>query len=518
MDLVFVELLNRSIAAGWLILAVLVLRLILKKAPKWLTCILWAIVAVRLVSPITLESIFSLIPSAETISPYVVQYAQNPAINSGVPFLNQAVNPMIRESLSPVPGASVNPLYVWMVLAGFLWAIGLLALLAYAVIGYLRMQHKVREAILLQDNIWLCDAVGSPFILGVFRPRIYLPSGIDGEQTASVIAHEQAHLKRLDHLWKMLAYLLLAVYWFQPLLWVSYHLFCRDIELACDEKVIGGLDLDGRKAYSRALVSCSLRCRAIMAGPLAFGEVGVKERVRIVLNYKKPAFWMVTAAVLVCILAAVCFLTDPKELEASQGGAAGAVEEDITWAERPMLKMDGEFYVDPYMPVSELPYGYTLAGTLTEEQAYNTELRGLPYYTNADSAGDFYVFQECGTPVDINTVDSTQLQWAYVRWVRVDNNGIEDRKLTRDDVCWLAQKGDSLEWSDFDPYAYQETGFGLYIRVYEIDQMFYVMVGGTAYPEEPMYFRLCAKDGTDEPWIDIRTDDAEAFFGEHERK
>ncbi len=184
-------------------------------------------------------------------------------------------------------------------------------------------------------------------------------------------------------------------------------------------------------------------------------------------------------------------------------------------AERPMLAMDGQMYVDPYMPVSRLPYGYALAGTLGEDQAYNTGLEGLEYYTNPDREDDFYVYQECGTPIDINTVDSTKRQWAYVRWIKAVNDGVENRCLTLDDVMFLARKGDSLAWTDFDLYSYVETGSGLEIRIYEIDERFSVWVGGTAYPEEPMYFYLQAKDGTD-AHIDIRDEDVAAFVEEHE--
>ena len=311
MDAIFLKLLNMSLAASWLILAVMVLRLILKKAPRWISCTLWATVAIRLICPYFFESSFSLVPSAETISSTTVRYAREPAIDSGVSFINNALNPIISESFAPAPGASVNPLYIWMFIASIIWVIGLISLLGYALVSFLRLRGKVREAAPLREKIWLCDAVKSPFILGLIRPRIYLSSSMDEEQMRYVLAHEQAHLKRRDHWWKFLGYLLLAVYWFNPLVWAAYILLCRDIEIACDEKVIRDMDMNEKKAYSDTLVSCSMQRRLIMACPLAFGEVGVKERVRSVLNYKKPAFWGIMAAIAVCVVVAVCFLTNP---------------------------------------------------------------------------------------------------------------------------------------------------------------------------------------------------------------
>ena len=214
MDTIFLKLLNMSIAAGWLILAVIVLRLLLKKAPKWLPCTLWGIVAIRLLCPFSIESSFSLIPSEETISPYVVRYSQEPTISGGVPFINNTLNPIISESFAPFPAASANPLHIWIYIAGIIWAMGCGLLLCYACISLLWMHGKVRESIPLRDNIRLCDAVKSPFILGIIRPRVYLPSHTDEKYMDSILAHEQAHLKRKDHWWKLLGYLLLTIYWF----------------------------------------------------------------------------------------------------------------------------------------------------------------------------------------------------------------------------------------------------------------------------------------------------------------
>ena len=309
---IFLKLLNLSISASWLVLVVLALRLVLKRAPKWVNVLLWGMVALRLMLPFSIESALSLIPSAETVSPEVVQFDPAPTITSGVEFIDNAVNPSLSESFAAAPLASVNPLYVWTYLAGWVWLIGLAAMLAYALVSYLRLRRRVSASIPLRENIYVCDEVPSPFILGIVRPRIYLPSALDEAQRGSVLSHERAHLARRDHWWKPLGFALLAVYWFNPLLWLAYTLLCRDIELACDERVLRGMDAGQIKDYSSALLACSVPRRMIAACPLAFGEVGVGARVKNALRYKKPAFWVVAVSVVVCTVVAVCFLTNPE--------------------------------------------------------------------------------------------------------------------------------------------------------------------------------------------------------------
>ena len=309
---IFLKLLNLSISASWLVLTVLALRMVLRRAPKWVNVLLWGMVALRLVLPFSIESALSLIPSAETVSPEVVQFDPAPTITSGVTIIDNAVNPSLSESFAAAPLASVNPLYVWTYLAGGVWLIGLTAMLLYALVSYLRLRRRVSASIPLRENIYVCDEVPSPFILGIVHPCIYLPSALDEAQRGSVLSHERAHLARRDHWWKPLGYVLLAVYWFNPLLWLAYTLLCRDIELACDERVLRGMDAGQVKAYSSALLACSVPRRMIAACPLAFGEVGVGARVKNALRYKKPAFWVVAASVAVCVVVAVCFLTNPE--------------------------------------------------------------------------------------------------------------------------------------------------------------------------------------------------------------
>ena len=313
MSELFLEIVNRSIAASWIVIAVLILRFCLKKAPKWVNVLLWGIVAVRLIFPFSIESALSLIPSAETVSPSIMMETA-PSVQTGVPALDQVINPVIDHSLSPAPGASANPLQIWISVMAAVWLAGAAALLLYSAISYWRLRRRVREAVILRDrdNIYQSENAGSPFVLGIIQPKIYLPYSVDSGALAYVIAHEQAHIRRGDHWWKPLGFLLLTVHWFNPLLWLSYILLCRDIELACDERVIREMGNEQRADYTHALVSCSVSRRSIAACPLAFGEVGIKERVKSVMNYKKPAFWIVLASVVVCAVAAVCFLTDPK--------------------------------------------------------------------------------------------------------------------------------------------------------------------------------------------------------------
>ena len=329
---IFLKLLNLSISASWLVLVVLALRLVLKRAPRWVNVLLWGMVALRLMLPFSIESALSLIPSAETLSPEVVQFDPAPTITSGVELIDNAVNPSLSESFAAAPLASVNPLYVWTYLAGWVWLIGLAAMLLYALVSYLRLRRRVSASIPLRENIYVCDEVASPFILGIVHPRIYLPSALDEAQRGSVLSHERAHLARRDHWWKPLGFALLAVYWFNPLLWLAYTLLCRDIELACDERVLCGMDAGQVKDYSSALLACSVPRRMLAACPLAFGEVGVGARVKNALRYKKPAFWVVAASVAVCVVVAVCFLTNPRT-DTDAAGLVGFHREQVTYAD-----------------------------------------------------------------------------------------------------------------------------------------------------------------------------------------
>ena len=310
----FLSVLNLAINASWLILAVLVARLMLKKAPKWISCLLWGLVAVRLLCPVSLESALSLLPSGKVVPGNIV-IVQNPHIDSGMRIIDNAVNSVIESSFSPNITDSVNPMQVVVFVAGIIWLTGMAAMLLYALISFFLLKRKVQASVAVSGRVWECDEVDSPFILGIFRPVIYVPSSINEKTIELVIAHEEAHLKRHDHWWKPVGFVLLAVYWFNPLCWVAYILLCRDIEAACDEKVIRDKGREYMAAYSQALLDCSVQRRIIAVCPLAFGETCVKGRVKGVLNYKKPAFWVIMIAIVACIVVAVCFMTNPKKDE-----------------------------------------------------------------------------------------------------------------------------------------------------------------------------------------------------------
>ena len=312
MNELFLKIINMSISASWLVLAVLILRFVLKKAPKWINVLLWGIVAIRLICPFSFESPLSLIPSAETI-PLNIGMDSTPTINSGISAINNAVNPIISQFNTPMAGASINPLQITIGIYEYIWIFGMIALALYTAISYWRLHRKVDTAVRYKDNIFQSENVSFPFVLGIIKPRIYLPFKMNGQYLEYVVAHEQAHICRKDHWWKPLGFLLLMIHWFNPLMWLAYVLLCRDIELACDEKVIKELGNEQRGDYTQALVACSVNRRMIVACPLAFGEVSVKERVKSVMNYKKPAFWVIIISVIVCVGVAVCFLTNPKQ-------------------------------------------------------------------------------------------------------------------------------------------------------------------------------------------------------------
>ena len=313
MNELFLKIINMSISASWLILAVLILRLVLKKAPKWVNVLLWGIVAVRLICPLSFESTLSLIPSSETI-PLDIEMAAKPTIDSGVPAINSVVNPVLSSFAPPQHVlTSANPLQIWIPILNIIWLIGVGALLLYTAVSYGRLCRKVDTAVRYKDNIFQSENVSSPFVLGIIKPRIYLPFNMNGQDLEHVVAHEQAHIRRKDHWWKPLGFLLLTIHWFNPFVWAAYILFCSDLELACDESAVKKLNPQERKDYSYALLSCSMQRRLVTVCPLAFGEVGVKKRVKEILNYKKPTFWVVLAAVVVCVIVAVCFLTNPKQ-------------------------------------------------------------------------------------------------------------------------------------------------------------------------------------------------------------
>ena len=358
MDDVFLKLVNLSISASWLILAVLVLRVVLKKAPKWVMPLLWGVVALRLVCLFSIESALSLIPSAETIPSEIVTETREPVLYEQA-TLDIVTNPTLPSAAEVPVGVSRQQAQVDFNIYSVLWLAGMAALLVHALVSAGKLKRKLATAILLRDNIYESEFVDSPFVFGVVKPNIYLPMHMDEGTAAYVIAHEHAHLARRDHWWKVLGYLVLALHWFNPLVWVAYILFCRDIELACDEKVVKGLDGAARADYSQALLSCAAPKRAVAACPLAFGEGNIKTRVKSALHYKKPAFWGAAAAVLAVVIVAVCFLTNPR----SERGS-------LVWAQK--LNAADVASIELYVPAEGEARQYKKLDT--EEMAQAVEL------------------------------------------------------------------------------------------------------------------------------------------------
>lgn len=319
---IFLKLLNTSITASWLIMVVLCIRLLFHKIPKGIICILWGIVAIRLICPFSIECKFSLQPGAEPIKsstivdgeikPYI------PSIDSNMTVLEEFVNPILAESFAYPETNSAAPLQIVTEIAGYIWLCGMISLGIFAIVSIIQLHLLVREAVRYKKNVYICDNVRSPFILGIVKPRIFISSALNDREIAYVIAHEKAHLRRKDHVWKPVAYLLLCIYWFNPLCWLSYNLLCKDIELACDEKVIRNMRIIDIKEYSRVLVACAAQRRLVMVCPVAFGEVGVGERVKKILKYKRPSFLIFMAAIMICIVVAVCFLTDPVSINSTE--------------------------------------------------------------------------------------------------------------------------------------------------------------------------------------------------------
>lgn len=312
MNELFLSILNAAITAGWLVLAVLLARLVLKKAPAWVRCAMWAIVALRLIWPYEIKSSFSLVPSTQTLPPEEL-YTYTPQLHTSLDAVNSVVNPAFTQVFASDPANSVNPLQVATEIAGWIWVAGMVAMLIYSAVSYARVRRRVRVSMPVEKNVYLSDGVASPFILGFFRPKIYLPSCLEEEKWDVILRHERAHLARKDHWWKPLGYLLLTVFWFHPLLWLAYILLCRDMELACDEKVIEKLSAEEKQAYSNILLECSMPKRWVAACPLAFGEGNVKGRIKAVLHYKKPALWIIIAALIVSGILAACFLTEKND-------------------------------------------------------------------------------------------------------------------------------------------------------------------------------------------------------------
>ena len=580
MNELFLKIINMSISASWLVLAVLILRFVLKKAPKWVNVLLWGIVAVRLICPLSFESALSLIPSSETIPEKVIS-GPSFDVQTGITPVDNRINDYLGDRYFEgvtVPANNGNNI---MTILTIVWTIGILLLVAYTVISYWRLHREIDTAVRYKDNIFQSENVSSPFVLGIIKPRIYLPFNINDQDLGHVIAHEQAHICRKDHWWKPLGFLLLTIHWFNPLMWLAYVLLCRDIELACDEKVIKELGNEQRADYTQALVACSVNRHMIAACPLAFGEVGVKERVKSVMNYKKPAFWIVILAAIACVGVALCFLTNPITIgdhfvltNSENLANTNKLAYDIKLGKQ---TMSGEIYVEQWIdgtcvqsaPVVMTQYVDSIeismrerredgASVGTDIQIETNQYGGslLTYFAhpeNLNITGWAFKGYELGEKIKLSPNKEVILaakvfdngsgvrvfdcetlaneperleNAAYMVVVRAvfsaDPLGATIQEevsspvevLSLNDVIILSQKGYDLTWSDFENYDYIETGSGQYIRVYEINAMFRLMIGGGDINTSPMYIYLTLADDIDTR-IDIRDGGVTEFISEY---
>lgn len=316
MDKLFITIVNNGLVASWIILAVIVLRKLLNRIPKWVNCLLWGLVAIRLAIPFSIESIFSLIPSAKPV-PADIEYAKIPKIDSGMHAVNTVINPVLENHFAVKEIASVNPIQVIIFITSYIWLIGVIGLLIYAFVSFIMLKRQVKNAQAIDKGIFRSGTIDSPFILGFVKPSIYIPDYLDDEAYICVTEHEKAHIKRGDFIWKPFGFLILSVYWFNPLCWFAYIMLCKDIEYACDEKVTKDKDKNWKATYCQVLLDCSSKRKMIAACPVAFGEVSVKDRIKFVIRYKKPTFGMIVLAFVACIVVGICFLTNPKTTEIS---------------------------------------------------------------------------------------------------------------------------------------------------------------------------------------------------------
>lgn len=476
MEAVFLNIVNMSAAASWMILAVIIIRFIMKKAkiPKGISCILWALVAIRLICPFSLESMFSLIPSAEIITQETL-LSQEPVLHTGVDIINQTVNPILQESMTPDPATSANPLQIWTFIATCVWVIGMALLLGYACISYIRLHKRVKASVKLQENVWISDAIETPFILGIIRPKIFLPSRMEEKWMESVLHHERIHLKRRDHWWKPMGYLLLTVYWFNPLIWIAYCLLCRDIEMACDESVVRDMDSQEKKEYSKALLSCSISRKMIAACPLAFGEVGVKERIKSVLHYKRPTFWILIISILICVVLGVCFLTNPKEQDTYDSDIELAeVEEEIPAPEDSMIPYeqneDGTWTAEGYV----YQYRLILKGRLPNAVKDSTYvvLTNNPDVTFEEVAMSLFSSSlEVGFSIEetrlvdlgvsVDTVSYTEEFHTLKEVMKILSAYSDEIEELKNQGCYVVVHGDSYSGEEYWSSFYDNVGKGV---------------------------------------------------------
>jgi len=314
MSELFLTVLNMSLTASYVTLFVIIIRLLLKKAPKVLAYALWSVVAFRLLIPFSFESIFSLIPQNTNAVPipHDIIYQQSPQINSGIEVVDSFVSGLLPAS---TVGTSVNPLQLYVEIGAYIWILGIIVLLIYSAVSVLKLKRQLKTAQLIKQNIFEAKNLKTPFVLGLLEPKIYLPVGLTFEERNYILLHEQTHIQRKDHIVKTLAFLLLAMHWFNPLVWIVFRLMSTDMELSCDESVLKEMDYDVKKPYANSLLSLAIERRILNGCPLAFGEVNVKGRIKNVLSYRKPKFLVIVVSIISVVIVGVVLLANPLSKE-----------------------------------------------------------------------------------------------------------------------------------------------------------------------------------------------------------
>ena len=529
------KLFNMSLTASVAIVLVILLRLLLKKAPKVISYALWGVVLFRLLCPMSIGSNFSVynlfdapaqesgtITSVIEYVPSNIVHTEYPSVALPVPGISDVINEALPQGQEQLVA---DPLEAPMSITTYIWMIGVLVMVIYSIVSYIRLRRKLSVVVPLRDNIFIADDIKSPFVVGLFRPKIYLPCNLGDKEQEYIILHEQHHIKRLDHVMKALAFLALAIHWFNPLVWVAFILASKDMEMSCDEAVIRKIGGDVRADYSASLLTLATGRRIIAGTPLAFGEGDTKGRINNLSKWKKPAVWVVLVAVVACVVLAVCLLTNPSQTRDTMKWAQSLSVEDVASADLVV-----------YPQAADKQFKQLSAEELSEMVALINESKGKYRIEHEELAGggiSFYITMKDGTSHSVENIGNTYLvidgeyyevsyNWlnGWSKRFGEGNTRIPDQyfsvPLTLDEVLELSQRGHELIWGDFNSYKYYETGSGLYIRVYEIDDNFSLWIGGSGpeYELEPMYIYLALKDDID-THIDIRDGNVAEFIGQH---
>jgi beta-lactamase regulating signal transducer with metallopeptidase domain len=405
MEKIFLSVLNMSITGAYVIAVIILARLPLKKAPKIISYALWAVAGFRLVCPFSIQSVFSLLPFKAGPIPQDIALQSIPRINSGITLVDNAVSAVLP---SATPAANVNPMQALITVSSYLWIFGVAVMLIYSFISIVLLKHRLHGTALVEDKLFEADNLKTPFVIGLFRPRIYIPASLSEEERRYIILHEQTHIRRHDHTVKMFAYLVLCLHWFNPLVWIAFILMGADMEMSCDERVMKELGENIKSAYSLSLVRVATGHRILNGSPLAFGEGGMKERIKNILNFKKHSRVIIIASV---ILAAVLIV----------GFAMDRVSEVIEkWDRRPMIMVEGQIYMDTGKQIEAKIDASTVIGAITSS-IDGTQKPTQNGESNFGCEGARYAFYNDGLAVLLED------KWMYFE-KEYKNNTYEPRK------------------------------------------------------------------------------------------